>query len=169
MRKRKGLAWLTGILMIAVFGLSSLAGWMVWQRQAASPERKGGEQLFMSSSKEKETLWESKNLQEGETDTQAGQGEADAVAQQEAKTESESRQGLPDGSGTQQETAAESQPPQQEITLLFAGDVYFSNYVLNAYDQAGGIRTWASFRRRVPRSTGMTVSGRKSARQIFLW
>lgn len=152
MRKRKGLAWLTGILMIAVFGLSSLAGWMVWQRQAASPERKGGEQLFMSSSKEKETkstdeslwesenLWESKNLQEGETDTQAGQGEADAVAQQEAKTESESRQGLPDGSGTQQETAAESQPPQQEITLLFAGDVYFSNYVLNAYDQAGGIQ-----------------------------
>lgn len=26
-----------------------------------------------------------------------------------------------------------------EITLLFAGDVYFSNHVLNAYDKAGGI------------------------------
>lgn len=28
---------------------------------------------------------------------------------------------------------------EEEIILLFAGDVYFSNYVLNAYDQAGGI------------------------------
>ena len=31
--RRKGLVWLTGILMVAVFALSSLAGWLVWQRQ----------------------------------------------------------------------------------------------------------------------------------------
>lgn len=42
----------------------------------------------------------------------------------------------------QPETEAETEPPKPEkteCTLLFAGDVYLSNHVLNAYDQAGGI------------------------------
>ena len=46
------------------------------------------------------------------------------------------------------ETAAESQEPEKEeasgsssdIVMLFAGDVYFSDHVLNAYDGAGGIQ-----------------------------
>ncbi len=39
-----------------------------------------------------------------------------------------------------EETEAETEPePSRDVTLLFGGDVYFSDYVLNAYDQAGGI------------------------------
>ena len=39
-----------------------------------------------------------------------------------------------------EETEAEIEPePSRDVTLLFGGDVYFSDYVLNAYDQAGGI------------------------------
>lgn len=32
------------------------------------------------------------------------------------------------------------EPKIEDITLLFAGDVYLSNHVLNAYDKAGGIQ-----------------------------
>lgn len=38
-----------------------------------------------------------------------------------------------------EETEAETEPEKEECTLLFAGDVYFSDHVLNAYDKAGGI------------------------------
>ena len=39
-----------------------------------------------------------------------------------------------------EETEAEPEPePSRDVTLLLGGDVYYSDYVLNAYDQAGGI------------------------------
>ena len=38
-----------------------------------------------------------------------------------------------------EETAEPAVPEKEDITLLFAGDVYLSNHVLNAYDRAGGI------------------------------
>lgn len=40
---------------------------------------------------------------------------------------------------TEPETTAVPEPEIEDITLLFAGDVYLSNHVLNAYDKAGGI------------------------------
>lgn len=40
---------------------------------------------------------------------------------------------------TEPEPTTPPEPEIKDITLLFAGDVYFSNYVLNAYDKAGGI------------------------------
>lgn len=40
---------------------------------------------------------------------------------------------------TEPEPTAAPEPEIEDITLLFAGDVYFSNYVLSAYDKAGGI------------------------------
>lgn len=43
------------------------------------------------------------------------------------------------GSGSEVETAEDAEPEKEDITLLFAGDVYLSNHVLNAYDKAGGI------------------------------
>ena len=38
-----------------------------------------------------------------------------------------------------EESAEPAVPEKEDITLLFAGDVYLSNHVLNAYDRAGGI------------------------------
>ena len=40
---------------------------------------------------------------------------------------------------TEPETTAPAEPEIEDITLLFAGDVYLSAHVLNAYDKAGGI------------------------------
>lgn len=37
------------------------------------------------------------------------------------------------------EETTEAEPEEEKIVLLFAGDVYFSDHVLNAYDRAGGI------------------------------
>ncbi|MBQ1240456.1 MAG: CapA family protein [Lachnospiraceae bacterium] len=40
---------------------------------------------------------------------------------------------------TEPETTAPAEPEIEDITLLFAGDVYLSQHVLGAYDKAGGI------------------------------
>lgn len=40
---------------------------------------------------------------------------------------------------TEPETTVQAEPEIEDITLLFAGDVYLSQHVLNAYDKAGGI------------------------------
>lgn len=40
---------------------------------------------------------------------------------------------------TEPETTVPAEPETEDITLLFAGDVYLSQHVLNAYDKAGGI------------------------------
>ena len=37
------------------------------------------------------------------------------------------------------ENSSEEAMPEEEINLLFAGDVFLSSHVLNAYDTAGGI------------------------------
>lgn len=115
--RRKGLVWLTGILMMAVFALSSLAGWLVWQRQEQEipPFMEEAGTVFESVTPESNPT--SEHLQESEL-----QPESESEAQPESESESETQPQLP-----------------QPITLLFAGDVYLSNYVLNAYDQAGGI------------------------------
>lgn len=161
MRRRRGLVWLTGILMIAIFSLSSLAGWMVWQRQAASGEREdiralgqkteGGESRLAKDSFQESEIGQAGA---GNPAVQQGQGMsgmpgedggAEGGIQPGSELQPDSQ--LQPDSGVQpdsqlrpnSETQTASQP-QQDITLLFAGDVYLSNYVLNAYDQAGGIQ-----------------------------
>lgn len=171
MRRRRGLVWLTGILMIAVFSLSSLAGWMVWQRQAASGEREdiralgqkteGGESRLAKDSFQESEIGQAGA---GNPAVQQGQGmsgmpgedggaeggiQPDAALEPQLQPNSgvQPDSQLQPDSGVQpdsqlrpnSETQTASQP-QQDITLLFAGDVYLSNYVLNAYDQAGGIQ-----------------------------
>ena len=46
--------------------------------------------------------------------------------------------GSSDGEG-ELENSSEEAVPEEEINLLFAGDVFLSSHVLNAYDTAGGI------------------------------
>lgn len=60
---------------------------------------------------------------------EAGSGAENAVDGAASQAEGQ------DGSGA----GAPAREESGDITLLFAGDVYFSDYVLNAYDQAGGI------------------------------
>lgn len=69
------------------------------------------------------------------------------TVQRESHPETEESQSLSMKLQLEPETAAESTEKveeeaaePEEITLLFAGDVYFSDHVLNAYDKAGGIQ-----------------------------
>lgn len=61
-----------------------------------------------------------------------------AAIQIQLETKEERNEGTETVSAESENEAAE-QAESGEITLLFAGDVYFSNHVLNAYDKAGGI------------------------------
>lgn len=74
----------------------------------------------------------------GETESQEKQTESEteivSVTTAEAQEETEA---LAESAET--DSQEETENPFQPVTLLFAGDVYFSDYVKNAYRQAGGI------------------------------
>ena len=83
--------------------------------------------------------------------SRAESGEAAPAAQAQVRltTAAEAAPSLPDEGQTEvREAAAGSQKAEDNVseeeaagpvTLLFAGDIYLSDYVLQAYDQAGGI------------------------------
>ena len=76
----------------------------------------------------------------------SGQDIAEDGLEQQQKTEGNSpvvivgaeEAGESDGEA-EAESSAEESVPEEEINLLFAGDVFLSSHVLNAYDTAGGI------------------------------
>lgn len=119
MKKRTRQLWATGLLMAAVFSLSFLAGGMVWKKQGAYQEKERQEASPGAALGEKG--------QEGRQEEPSPK--AGGRLEIEGETDGDKSQG-------QQEPG---QGPKKEATLLFAGDVYFSDYVLNAYEQAGGI------------------------------
>lgn len=65
---------------------------------------------------------------------------AEAAEQSETVPESEAVLVLePELKSEAEETGAKDPQPEEPFTLLFAGDIYLSQHVLNAYDRAGGI------------------------------
>lgn len=63
----------------------------------------------------------------------------DEEAGEASESETRTRLSL-ETEGTPRSEAEETEPEEKrECVLLFAGDVYLSNHVLNAYDKAGGI------------------------------
>lgn len=123
MERRRGL--FTGLLISVLLILAVLAGWLVWQQKASVEVR---EYLEVRHS---ETAVE-RIEENSETDA-----EPESVGKPEAGLEADLTTETPTEETTQPET---TQPPvPEDITLLFAGDVYLSNHVLNAYNNAGGI------------------------------
>lgn len=122
MRKKQGLVWLTGILMVAVFALSSLGGWLVWQRSTVHEEWNDGGEIL-------ETSLKNDGPEEKQREDFVDQTDTDTRVEFDAGDETD-----------REETTEAEENPKSDVTLLFAGDVYFSNHVLNAYDQAGGIK-----------------------------
>ncbi len=108
-----------GIIVMLMILLCFLAGLLIWLVKGQGQKRVAYEtspaQVHIAAEQEAE----SRIVLEG-----AGQ-----PAEETAET----------ASGEMTETASQ-QPAPEPVTLLFAGDVYLSNHVLNAYDQAGGIR-----------------------------
>lgn len=78
----------------------------------------------MGTGKEQEEFERDQRADGGEPQGTEEQSESDKESQQESEGDSESDK-TPRNSG--------------EIVMLFAGDVYLSDHVLNAYDNAGGI------------------------------
>ena len=156
MRKNRGLVWLTGILMVAVFALSSLAGWLVWQRQSVHGGLNGTEETLAASLSDGQgSEWgeDSRGSDDSrrEEDTK-GQGDSgiggdigdggNAGSEGNLRSQGDSgSEGKIGSEGNQaEETVVDPASLKTDITLLFAGDVYFSDYVLQAYDRAGGIQ-----------------------------
>lgn len=70
---------------------------------------------------------------------QPGSGTAGEGAGQPGSEADQKGAGQPD-SGKGGQSADQPAAASSEIVMLFAGDVYFSSHVLNAYDKAGGIQ-----------------------------
>lgn len=129
-----------GVLLL----LAALACWLVWQQNAGTDGRE-----YMEIPAEKVLAAEQGGL--AERDAQPGQGaqaeqgvqaEQGAQAGQAMQTVGGNGQGSPWSTPEPgQENALETTeaPEPEDIVLLFAGDVYLSDHVLNAYNNAGGI------------------------------
>ncbi len=110
--------------------------WMGSENGSAGDSLAGAGQT-LSDSEENPEGAESAQGQSGsllaEADTQAGpSGETDT----QARSSGEAGSSGEEGSSEEEETSPRS---SSDITMLFAGDVYFSDHVLNAYDSGGGI------------------------------
>lgn len=121
MKKSTGQIWALAILIATALGLALLVVILVWSRHVVYEDMKE-QQAFLRQRLEE---------QSSETETDLAETEIGTEHDFNESTEETIPETTPE--------AKKEPEPQKEITLLFAGDVYFSNYVLNAYDKAGGI------------------------------
>lgn len=134
MRRGTGRKLLIGGLVILLLVLVGTAGWMLamgetgyeqWEPASAS----GPEEETPEPVSGKETEGENNPDTEGEAAEESGKEERKTVALETEEI------GPGYGAGETEEKEEE-----KEIVLLFGGDVYLSDHVLNAYDKAGGIQ-----------------------------
>ncbi len=130
-RRAAGARGVVILAVAAVVCLMALGGWMIWREKGVSPgaSAAGGPSDYTraGSGGAAETLDETGTDAVIALTTAADLGERDGSGEAEAENDA--------GGG-----AASLAPEESgDITLLFAGDVYFSDYVMNAYDRAGGI------------------------------
>lgn len=134
MRRGTGRKLLIGGLVILLLVLVGTAGWMLamgetgyerWEPASAS----GPEEETPEPVSGKETEGENNPDTEGEAAEESGKEKRKTVALETEEI------GPGYGAGETEEKEEE-----KEIVLLFGGDVYLSDHVLNAYDKAGGIQ-----------------------------
>ena len=111
---------LMGMLITVLAVLLAASGFFVWKSQAAGPEEsRAAVAVSEEAAREPGTEPESRLHLELEMEGNSAASEAD-------KTATDAKQDV-------------EEEEKRDCVLLFAGDVYFSNHVLNAYDRAGGI------------------------------
>lgn len=126
-----------GLAVAGVILLSGIGAGFAMQKGGA---RAGREYIEETVKEERETVANKSadTLGVGE----AGQSETEKMLAQVEEGDFGQRVEAPIGPGetqSKEETSGEESRTSAEIVMLFAGDVYLSNHVLNAYDQAGGI------------------------------
>jgi len=146
MAKRKGL--IVGFVLGGILLLAVLAGWMVWQQKTGTGARNYIE--VTAEDLQGQTLAEGDDAEAGLSDAKAADIERESGTEDVAPVDEQGGQASEDDSQLTAEVESEmeqeitepetTEPPvPEDITLLFAGDVYLSNHVLNAYNNAGGI------------------------------
>ncbi len=123
----------------AVVCLTALGGWMIWREQGASPgasatDAQADHRASAATAQDDGRPDETVAPAVVELTTAADPGEAGNGAGNAGDGAASQGAGQ-DGSGT----GAPAQEDSGDITLLFAGDVYLSDHVMNAYQRAGGI------------------------------
>lgn len=126
-----------GLAVAGVILLSGIGAGFAMQKGGA---RAGREYIEETVKEERETV-ANKPTDTLETE-EAGQSETEKMLAQVEEGDFGQRVEASIGPGetqSEEETSGEESRASAEIVMLFAGDVYLSNHVLNAYDQAGGI------------------------------
>lgn len=126
-----------GLAVAGVILLSGIGAGFAMQKGGA---RAGREYIEETVKEEGETIANKSADTLGEEE--AGQSGTDKMLAQVEEGDFGQRVEAPIGPGetqSEEETSGEESRTSSEIVMLFAGDVYLSNHVLNAYDQAGGI------------------------------
>lgn len=149
--RRRGVVWVTATGIVLLFGImaglflrggGARAGHEYMEAGAVAEKEKGD-----STGSESSGRGNQENVGAGiKPGTEALEKEADSGGnragmgnisfEQEDGPDSQVGSGDKNVSG---ESDSQEKPVSSRIVMLFAGDVYFSNHVLNAYDKAGGI------------------------------
>ncbi len=155
-RKRKagrdGSAVRTAVVLVmaaAVVCLTAFGGWMVWREMGnsvrAEESQTGNARTGNVQTENAQT--ENAQVENSKPDTVIELTTAAGLEMASEKGGAEARNTAGDAVGNAagaqdsgEDTDASGQTEESgDITLLFAGDVYFSDHVMNAYNQAGGI------------------------------
>ena len=151
--------WIIGIVAAVLLAVIGMFGMFVWSNRAGAFDPVA---VVVADAAEMPTekavgevpAWEQEDAKEPETAVvrentgEAADGEArgaeetpvitlatEAQTELEGNAEAEGKETVP-GQGTGE---SGTEPAREDCVLLFAGDVYLSDHVLNAYDRAGGI------------------------------
>ena len=140
-RKRKARTAAVLAMAAAVVCLTAFGGWMVWRELGHSARAESSQAENVQTENLQTENRQPENTQPDtviELTTAAGPETASEKSGAEAGNAAGNAAGAQD-SGEDTDTSGQTGEESGDITLLFAGDVYFSDHVMNAYNQAGGI------------------------------
>ncbi len=132
------LAGLTALLLcLTACGVLMIRreGSRLWQPSAPGDHTAASETADAAGAQTEDGRSDSKRLEQEQT---AAVVELTTAAVPEDQAGNYAGDGTADGSEKRQEAENDTEETG-DITLLFAGDVYFSDHVMNAYNRAGGI------------------------------
>lgn len=132
---------LVGILIAVLAALLAAAGFFVWKSDAHSPVGNHAVQAGAETITAGTAAAQTFGAETGAANA-AGTGTGDRLRLELETRENntaDTEQNNEAEHAAESEIASEEENEKRDCVLLFAGDVYLSDHVLNAYDRAGGI------------------------------